>query len=43
MQTTTHFWEVFGNEPKFKMFTRYEKGVTIPERAITLSRDKDYR
>ena len=42
-QTSTRFWEVFGEEPKFKMFTRYDKGGTIPESAITLSRPKGYR
>ena len=42
-QTTTRFWEVFGEEPKFKMFTVYDKHGTIPESAITLSRPKDYR
>ena len=42
-QTTTRFWEVFGEEPKFKMFTWKDKGGTIPESAITLSRPKDYR
>ena len=42
-QTTTRFWEVFGDEPKFKMFTWKDKGGTIPESAITLSRPKDYR
>ena len=42
-QTSTRFWEVFGGEPKFKMFTRYDKSGTIPESTITLSRPKDYR
>ena len=39
-QSTTNFWEIFGEEDQFK---RFAKKGSVPDKAVTLERDKNYR